>query len=224
MFYGYNQHVPAASRACDVPAKEVIMNRLWLLILAGGLWMSVTGIQAADEAKKPGDKTAVETPLKGEMKSLKGEKIDLADYRGKVVMIVNTASYCANTPQYGDLEQLWKKYGEKGFVVLGFPANEFGKQEPGSDAEIAEFCTKNYRVSFPMFSKIVVKGEGKAPLYEYLTSKKTNPKFSGEITWNFEKFLVGRDGKVAARFKPGMKPQTDQIVRAIETELEKKAD
>ena len=200
------------------------MNRLWLLILAGGLWMSVTGIQAADEAKKPGDKTAVETPLKGEMKSLKGEKIDLADYRGKVVMIVNTASFCGNTPQYGDLEQLWKKYGEKGFVVLGFPANEFGKQEPGSDAEIAEFCTKNYRVSFPMFSKIVVKGEGKAPLYEYLTSKKTNPKFSGEITWNFEKFLVGRDGKVAARFKPGMKPQTDQIVRAIETELEKKAD
>lgn len=186
--------------------------------------MSVTGIQAADEAKKPGDKAAVETPLKGEMKSLKGEKIDLADYRGKVVMIVNTASFCGNTPQYGDLEQLWKKYGEKGFVVLGFPANEFGKQEPGSDAEIAEFCTKNYRVSFPMFSKIVVKGEGKAPLYEYLTSKKTNPKFSGEITWNFEKFLVGRDGKVAARFKPGTKPQTDQIVRAIETELEKKAD
>ena len=186
--------------------------------------MGAIGSQAADEAKKPVDKAAVDTPLKGEMKSLKGEKIDLADYRGKVVMIVNTASFCGNTPQYGDLEQLWKKYGEKGFVVLGFPANEFGKQEPGSDAEIAEFCTKNYRVSFPMFSKIVVKGEGKAPLYEYLTSKKTNPKFSGEISWNFEKFLVGRDGKVAARFKPGMKPQTDQIVRAIETELEKKAD
>jgi glutathione peroxidase len=200
------------------------MNRFWLLLLAGGMWMSAASAQVADDAKKPGDKAAVETPLKGEMKSLKGEKVDLADYRGKVVMIVNTASFCGNTPQYGDLEQLWKKYGEKGFVVLGFPANEFGKQEPGSDAEIAEFCTKNYRVSFPMFSKIVVKGEGKAPLYEYLTSKKTNPKFGGEISWNFEKFLVGRDGKVAARFKPGMKPQTDQIVRAIETELEKKAD
>jgi glutathione peroxidase len=200
------------------------MNRFWLLLLAGGMWMSAASAQVADDPKKPGDKAAVETPLKGEMKSLKGEKVDLADYRGKVVMIVNTASFCGNTPQYGDLEQLWKKYGEKGFVVLGFPANEFGKQEPGSDAEIAEFCTKNYRVSFPMFSKIVVKGEGKAPLYEYLTSKKTNPKFGGEISWNFEKFLVGRDGKVAARFKPGMKPQTDQIVRAIETELEKKAD
>jgi glutathione peroxidase len=200
------------------------MNRFWLLALAGGLWMSAADLPAADEAKKADSKAAADTPLKGEMKSLKGEKVDLADYRGKVVMIVNTASYCGNTPQYGDLEQLWKKYGEKGFVVLGFPANEFGKQEPGSDAEIAEFCTKNYRVSFPMFSKIVVKGEGKAPLYEYLTSKKTNPKHGGEITWNFEKFLIGRDGKVAARFNPRIKPQTDQIVKAIETELEKKAE
>jgi glutathione peroxidase len=199
------------------------MHRIWLLLLAGGLWMSVASLPAQD-TKKSDAKAAAETPLKGEMKSLKGEKVDLADYRGKVVMIVNTASYCGNTPQYGDLEQLWKKYGEKGFVVLGFPANEFGTQEPGSDAEIAEFCTKNYRVSFPMFSKIVVKGEGKAPLYEYLTSKKTNPKFAGDITWNFEMFLIGRDGKVAARFKPGVKPQTTEIVKAIETELEKKAE
>jgi glutathione peroxidase len=187
----------------------------------------MTGVTsyAADDSKAS-DKSAkdkVDTPLTGEMKSLKGEKVDLADYRGKVVMIVNTASYCGNTPQYGALEQLYKKYGEKGFVVLGFPANEFGKQEPGSDAEIADFCTKNYRVTFPMFSKIVVKGNGKAPLYEYLTDKKTNPKHGGEITWNFEKFLIGRDGKVVNRFKPGMKPQEDQIVKAIESELEKKA-
>jgi glutathione peroxidase len=227
MHYRYNPHeaMPSAARA-RVPSKEPTMNRFWqlLLLLAGGMWMCAASAQAADDAKKSDAKTAAETPLKGEMKSLKGEKIDLADYRGKVVMIVNTASFCGNTPQYGDLEQLWKKYGEKGFVVLGFPANEFGKQEPGSDAEIAEFCTKNYRVSFPMFSKIVVKGEGKAPLYEYLTSKRTNPKFSGEITWNFEKFLIGRDGKVAARFKPGVKPQTTEIVKAIETELEKKAE
>jgi glutathione peroxidase len=202
------------------------VSKLWLLVLLGGFLMSADLSQAADDAKsadKSADKSP-DTPLKGQMKSLKGEKVDLADFRGKVVMIVNTASYCGNTPQYGDLEQLWKKYGEKGFVVLGFPANEFGKQEPGSDAEIAEFCTKNYRVTFPMFSKIVVKGESKAPLYEFLTSKKTNPKFGGEITWNFEKFLVGRDGKVAARFKPGMKPQTEQIVQAIESELEKKAE
>ena len=200
------------------------MSKLCFVVLLGVFWMTADFCRAADKADaKPNDKAA-DTPLKGEMKSLKGEKIDLADYRGKVVMIVNTASECGNTPQYGDLEQLWKKYGEKGFVVLGFPANEFGKQEPGSDAEIAEFCTKNYRVTFPMFSKIVVKGEGKAPLYEYLTSKKTNPKFGGEITWNFEKFLIDRDGKVAARFKPGMKPQTEQIVQAIESELEKKAD
>lgn len=204
------------------------MNKLWFVVLLGGLWMTADSCVAADEANaKPAEKTAVkaaDTPLQGEMKSLKGEKVDLADYRGKVVMIVNTASYCGNTPQYGDLEQLWKRYGEKGLVVLGFPANEFGKQEPGSDAEIADFCTKNYRVTFPMFSKIVVKGDGKAPLYEYLTSKKTNPKFGGEITWNFEKFLIGRDGKVAARFKPGLKPQTDEVVKAIESELEKKAE
>jgi glutathione peroxidase len=201
------------------------MSKLWFVVLLGGLWMTADPSRAADA--KPADKAAekaADTPLKGEMKSLKGEKIDLAEYRGKVVMIVNTASYCGNTPQYGDLEQLWKKYGEKGFVVLGFPANEFGKQEPGSDAEIAEFCTKNYRVTFPMFSKIVVKGEGKSPLYEYLTSKKTNPKFGGEITWNFEKFLIGRDGKVAARFKPGLKPQNADVVKAIEAELEKKAE
>jgi glutathione peroxidase len=199
-------------------------GKLWIVVLAGGLFITANEISTAAAPSEKAAKEAADTPLKGEMKSLKGEKVDLADYRGKVVMIVNTASYCGNTPQYGDLEQLYKKYGEKGFVVLGFPANEFGKQEPGSDKEIAEFCTKNYRVTFPMFSKIVVKGDGKAPLYDYLTSKKTNPKFGGEITWNFEKFLVGRDGKVAARFKPGMKPQTDEIVKAIETELEKKAE
>jgi glutathione peroxidase len=204
------------------------MSKLWFFVLLGGLWMTAGFGAAAEDAKEnAGDKAAAkaaDTPLKGEMKSLKGEEVNLADYRGKVVMVVNTASYCGNTPQYGDLEQLWKKYGEKGFVVLGFPANEFDKQEPGSDQEIAEFCTKNYRVTFPMFSKIVVKGDGKAPLYEYLTSKKTNPKFGGEITWNFEKFLIGRDGKVAARFKPGLKPQNDEVVKAIEGELEKKAD
>jgi glutathione peroxidase len=196
------------------------------LILLGGLLMTSLNLFADDEpaAKSSKEKASADTPLKGEMKSLKGEKVDLADYRGKVVMIVNTASYCGNTPQYGELEQLYKKYGEKGFVVLGFPANEFGKQEPGSDSEIAEFCQKNYRVTFPMFSKIVVKGDGKAPLYDYLTSKKSNPKFGGEITWNFEKFLVARDGKVAARFKPGMKPQTEEIVKAIEGELEKKSE
>jgi glutathione peroxidase len=199
------------------------------MILMGGTAMfSTQGVPAADtKAADKAEKAAKEkpdSPLKGEMKSLKGEKIDLADYRGKVVMIVNTASYCGNTPQYGELEQLWKKYGEKGFVVLGFPANEFGKQEPGSDAEIAEFCTKNYRVTFPMFSKIVVKGEAKAPLYQHLTEKKSNPKFAGEVTWNFEKFLIGRDGQVVARFKPGLKPSNEDVVKAIESELEKKVE
>ena len=151
------------------------MSRLWLVLLVGGMWMAAANLIAADTAKDAA-KDKADTPLAGEMKSLKGEKVDLADYRGKVVMIVNTASYCGNTPQYGELEQLWKKYGEKGFVVLGFPANEFGKQEPGTDAEIAEFCTKNYRVTFPMFSKIVVKGDGKAAALRILNKQEDRSK------------------------------------------------
>ena len=203
------------------------MNKFCWMILMGGIAMfSTQGVPAADtKAADKAEKAAKEkpdSPLKGEMKSLKGEKIDLADYRGKVVMIVNTASYCGNTPQYGELEQLWKKYGEKGFVVLGFPANEFGKQEPGSDAEIAQFCQANYNVTFPMMSKVVVKGSGITPLYKYLTAKDTNPKFAGDVGWNFEKFLISRTGEVVGRYKSSVKPESPDLVRAIEAELNKK--
>ena len=111
---------------------------------------------------------------------------------------------------------------DKGLVILGFPANEFGKQEPGTDAQIKEFCTSKYDVHFPMFSKIVVKGDGQADLYKNLTSRDTNPKFPGPITWNFEKFIVGRDGQVAARFSPKTKPDAAEVVKAIESELDKK--
>ena len=126
------------------------------------------------------------------------------------------------TPQYKDLEAIYEKYKDKGFEVLAFPANEFGKQEPGTNEEIKEFCSTKYKVSFPLFSKIVVQGEGIDPLYEYLTSKKTNPKFAGRIPWNFTKFLVNRKGEVIARFEPKEKPSSKDVETAIEKALAEK--
>lgn len=156
------------------------------------------------------------TVLDFDVTRLDGTPVTLNDYKGKVVLIVNTASECGLTPQYAGLERLHEKYKDRGLAILGFPSNDFGRQEPGTDAEIAEFCRKNYGVAFDMFSKIVVKGPGKAPLYEKLT---THPRFSGEIEWNFEKFLVGRDGQVVARFKPGVEPESGEVVSAIEAAL-----
>lgn len=176
-----------------------------------------TAMQATFAAEKK-DQAGV---LGFEMKSLAGKPVDLSQYKGKVVMIVNVASQCGLTPQYEQLQKLFDKYADKGLVVLGFPANEFGKQEPGSDGEIAQFCQKNYGVTFDMFSKVVVKGAGQCPLYAFLTSKETNPKFAGEIKWNFEKFLVNRQGEVVNRFAPPVKPDAPEVVAAIEAELGK---
>jgi glutathione peroxidase len=177
-----------------------------------------TGLAADKGGKKMPD------ALNFKMKSLNGKEVDLSKYKGKVVLIVNVASQCGNTPQYEGLEDLHEKYADQGLAVLGFPANEFGKQEPGSDEEIADFCEQNYGVKFDMFSKVVVKGDGQCPLYQYLTSKETDPKFAGDITWNFEKFLINRDGQVVARFAPKVKPESKEVVSAIETELAKPAN
>jgi glutathione peroxidase len=163
------------------------------------------------------------SPLDFTMKSLDGKPVELAKYKGDVVLIVNVASKCGLTPQYKQLEAVYSKYKDKGLQVLGFPANEFGKQEPGSDEEISTFCTKNYGVDFPMFSKVVVKGSDICPLYKHLTSEDTDPGFAGDIKWNFEKFLIGRDGKVVKRFEPRVKPDAPEVVEAIETELKKKS-
>ena len=133
--------------------------------------------------------------------------------------MVNVASQCGYTPQYAGLEELYKKYAANGLSILGFPSNDFGAQEPGSDAEIAQFCKQNYGVEFDMFSKIVVRGPGQAPLYKYLT---THPKFSGQVDWNFEKFLVGRNGEVIGRFKSEIEPSSKQILSAIENALASK--
>jgi glutathione peroxidase len=156
------------------------------------------------------------------VKDIDGKDVNLADYKGKVILVVNVASKCGLTPQYEGLEALYEKYKDQGFVILGFPANEFGAQEPGSNAEIKEFCKLNYDVSFPMFSKVVVKGQGIHPLFQYLTSKDTNPKYAGEIQWNFNKFLIDREGNVIGRFEPRTKPESEEVAKAIETALAKK--
>jgi glutathione peroxidase len=157
-------------------------------------------------------------PLTGTMKSIDGRDIDLGSYAGKVVLVVNVASRCGATPQYAGLQGLYEKYKDKGFVVLGFPANDFGAQEPGSDGDIKEFCSTKYAVTFPMFSKITVKGPGKAALYKALTET-ADP--SGEVGWNFEKFLIGKDGKIAGRYKTRVSPDDQELVTAIEAALAK---
>jgi glutathione peroxidase len=152
-------------------------------------------------------------------KRITGEQAKLADYKGKALLIVNVASKCGLTPQYTALEKLNEKYGAQGLRVLGFPANEFGAQEPGTDGEIAQFCTTNYGVKFDMFSKVKVKGPGIDPLFDFLTSAETDPKFAGEIKWNFNKFLVGKDGTVLARFEPPVDPMSADVTQAIEKAL-----
>ena len=139
--------------------------------------------------------------------SLDGQPVDLAAYRGKVMLIVNTASACGFTPQYKGLEELHRRYAGQGLAVLGFPCNQFGKQEPGSEAEIGAFCEKNYGVSFPMFAKIEVNGDNAHPLYKHLKGEAPGVLGTEGIKWNFTKFLVGKDGKVVKRYAPQTKPE-----------------
>jgi glutathione peroxidase len=189
-------------------------------LLAGSLMLVCVAAPAADDK---GDKK-VSPALNFKMKGLDGKEVDLSAFQGKVVMIVNVASECGYTKQYKALQQLHDKYADKGLVIVGVPANDFGAQEPGTDAQIADFCKKNYDVKFVMLSKVpsVEIGDKQAPLYKHLTSKDTNPKFGGKIEWNFTKFLIGRNGTIVARFEPGVKPESAPVTKAIEAELEKK--
>jgi glutathione peroxidase len=153
------------------------------------------------------------------MKSLNSQSVNLSKYQGKVVLIVNTASECGYTYQYEGLQALHKKYASQGLSILGFPSNDFGQQEPGSDREIQQFCKANYGVEFDMFAKVEVLGGNKVPLFQYLTSAATNPKSSGEIEWNFEKFLIGRDGQILARFKSPVEPESRELTASVESAL-----
>lgn len=153
------------------------------------------------------------------IKNIDGVETSLSQFKGSVILMVNVASRCGFTPQYEGLEALYQKYKERGFVVLGFPANNFLWQEPGTDAEIKTFCSTKYKVSFPMFSKISVRGKDQHPLYQWLTEKETNPNFSGGISWNFNKFLIGRTGEVLGRFGSRETPESNDLQKAIESAL-----
>lgn len=156
------------------------------------------------------------------MKDIDGKEVKLKKYKGDVLLIVNTASKCGYTPQYEGLQKIYDQYKAQGFEVLGFPANNFGGQEPGTGSEIKEFCETKYKVTFPMFAKISVKGEDQNPLYKFLTDKETNPDFAGDISWNFNKFLVDRQGKVVARFTSKDKPDGEAVTAAVEKYLNEK--
>ena len=169
---------------------------------------------------------AAGTPAQGvldfTMKSIDGQETPLRTFDGKVLLLVNTASKCGLTPQYKALEEVYKRFKDQGLVILGFPANDFLGQEPGTDSEIKDFCLINYGVSFPMFAKITVKGKAIHPLYRFLTEKETNPAFAGKIAWNFTKFLVNRKGDIVARFEPRTVPDDPAVITAIEKALQEK--
>jgi glutathione peroxidase len=176
-----------------------------LILLAVILILQVVAAQAAD--------SIYDIPLK----DIDGKDASLKPYQGKVLLIVNVASKCGFTPQYAALEALYRKYKDQGLVVLGFPCNQFGGQEPGTDADIKQFCTSKYDVTFPMFDKIEVNGANRHPLYARLAGK--DSPFPGNIGWNFTKFLVGRDGRILKRFNSPVKPDSAEVTQAIETAL-----
>lgn len=184
-----------------------------LLLVAAG----IAGLRA--NATAAAMKSAVAPVLAFTMPSLAGKNIHLSRYQGKVILMVNTASKCGFTPQYAGLEALYKRFKSKGFVILGFPSNDFGHQEPGTDKQISIFCTSHYGVTFPMFSKVDVKGPHQCPLYHYLTGHKTDPRFAGVVKWNFEKFLLSRRGKIVARFRSPITPESAILAHAVETQL-----
>ncbi|MER3430614.1 MAG: glutathione peroxidase [Blastocatellia bacterium] len=166
--------------------------------------------------KEPVDATSI---YDFTVKDIDGNDVSLGKFKGSVLLIVNTASRCGYTPQYESLQGVFQQYRDRGFYVLGFPANNFMGQEPGTEKEIKEFCTLKYNVSFPMFSKISVTGSDQHPLYRFLTNKKTNPDFGGDISWNFNKFLIDRNGKIVARFGSKDKPDDPSVIAAIEKAL-----
>ena len=153
------------------------------------------------------------------LNSIDGQPAPLAAYKGKVVLLVNVASKCGFTPQYSALESTYEKYKDRGFVIVGIPANNFGAQEPGSNQEIKTFCSSKYHVTFPMMAKVSVKGDDITPLYQFLTDKSSNPQSGGEIKWNFTKFLIGPDGRVITRFESEITPDSPQVTSAIEEAL-----
>jgi glutathione peroxidase len=181
----------------------VVMKNFFILLMT--VLLPVFSLQAAD--------SIYDIPLK----DIDGNATSLSPYKGQVVLIVNVASHCGYTPQYTALEALYQKYKSQGLVICGFPCNQFGGQEPGTDTEIKQFCTATYNVTFPMFDKLEVNGDNRHPLYVLLAGK--DSPYPGNIRWNFTKFLIGRDGKILNRFDSGVKPDSDQVTKAVEAAL-----
>ena len=194
-----------------------MLKQIFPLLLAV---VGLTGCGSSNATEQ--ESTNMPKPLSFTMKSLDGKDVDLSKYQGKVVLMVNVASKCGLTPQYEQLQAMHEKHAEDGLAVLGFPCNQFLGQEPGTAEEIKEFCRVNYGVSFDMFSKIEVNGDGACELYKSLTVLDTTPVGPGKISWNFEKFIIGRNGEVVARFAPKTKPDDNEVLKVIEEELAKK--
>lgn len=188
--------------------KVIALTILMIAIFAGSLIAPTNPVAAAGPSI-----------LDFKVKDIDGNEVKLKKYKGNVLLVVNTASKCGYTPQYESLEATYNKYKTERFFVLGFPSNNFGNQEPGTDAEIKEFCTSKYNVTFPMFAKISVKGPDQDPLYAYLTDLKINPVYGGVITWNFNKFLINRKGAIVGRFSSKQTPDSPEVVAAIEEAL-----
>lgn len=181
---------------------------------AGAFWMVDEPTSGNAQTQKV-MKSIYDIPLK----TIDGKPATLGEYKGKVLLIVNVASQCGYTPQYEGLQKIYQQYQSQGLVVLGFPANNFGGQEPGTEAEIKEFCTMKFKVTFPMFAKLSAKGADIHPLYKFLTDKETNPNFAGDIKWNFNKFLIDKNGNPIARFDSADKPESPKVTQAIEQAL-----
>jgi len=177
---------------CYTSMKKITFLGIWLL--------SFLMVQCQNNPKQ--STKNMQTIYDFEVVNIDGKKVSLSEYKGKVVIIVNVASKCGLTPQYAELQEFYEQYKDKGVVILGFPANNFGAQEPGTNSEIKEFCTKNYGVTFPMFAKISVKGEDIHPLYQYLTQKSLNGVIDAPVQWNFQKFIINKDGKVVESIQP----------------------
>ena len=192
-----------------------------------GFKLAAAAVLLAGLAAATGGDNTMTGPLDRKMKGIEGNEVDLAQFKGKVVLVVNVASKCGYTPQYEGLQALYAKYKNDGLVVLGVPSNDFDMQEPGTDAEIKDFCTTNYKVTFPMLSKVAVKGPGKVDLYwpagmSKLISLTAATSDKKEVGWNFEKFLINRKGEVVGRYKSAVEPNSDELVKAIKAELDKK--
>ena len=206
-----------------MPTKIAVVIVVLAVIAITGFWVRSVFAQSVvrNPTTAPAQASATQpaSPLDFTVKDIDGKDVTLSAYRGKVIMIVNVASKCGYTRQYAALEDLYKKYADQGLVILGFPANNFGAQEPGTDAEIKTFCSSKYNVTFPMMSKISVKGDDKAPLYRFLTEPPTAGDFKGDIGWNFTKFVIDRNGNVIARFASAVEPADKKVVRILEKAL-----